>query len=198
MKKDLDRESRSCPLSPRGRRRLSHPTKTSPHGQASLRGNLRSRPGLFPFPRVRRDGQDVSALTMDSTHPIAIARAVLSFDRLAFSFSLPPFARDFLDPFFVALFPLSPTRGAECQFSVARSRPTLRELKNKGGEKDKKHPRISPACYLNAVGGAQRLSSRIAENSAIEFKSASPLGKMIRFALIRRFRLTRHSLLMER
>lgn len=54
---------------------LSHPTKTSPaHGRASLLGNLRSRPGLFPFPRVRHDRRDGSALTMNSTHPFLLSR----------------------------------------------------------------------------------------------------------------------------
>lgn len=64
----------------RERRRPSSPSplflrRRRPHGQASLRGNLRSRPELFPLPRVRQDGRDGSALTMDSTHPTAIARA---------------------------------------------------------------------------------------------------------------------------
>lgn len=74
-RRNLDRESRVRVLLAREEDAPFYPTKTSLHGQASLRGNLRSRPGLFPFPRVRRD---VSALTMDFTHPLAITRADLS------------------------------------------------------------------------------------------------------------------------
>lgn len=78
-------------------------TKMSPYGQASLRGNLCSRPGLFPFPRVRRDGRDVSALTMDFTHSIAIARIVFPASIVSVS-HLSLLARDFLDPFLSLFF----------------------------------------------------------------------------------------------
>jgi len=88
----------------------------SPHGQASLRGNLRRRPGLFPFPRVRRDGRDVSALTMDFTHPIAIARIVPSrFDRLSLIFST---LRETLSTRFCHF--SFAVANAECQFSVLK------------------------------------------------------------------------------
>lgn len=134
---------------------------------------------------------------MDFTHPIAITRVDLPASIVPLSPLFLLRAR-LLRPFFlfvVALLPSSPTRGAECQFSVLNptdgrratgvARIKKKIIKREGEVEDKKRRRISLACYLNAVGGAQRLPSRIAENRTIEFKSASPLGKMIRSALIR-------------
>lgn len=90
-----------------------YPTKkTSPHEQASLRGNLRSRSRLFPFPRVRQDRRDESALTMDFTHPLYHVVCPLLQPRLSPSFSLS-FSLDVFASFLSA-FDVADT---ECQFS---------------------------------------------------------------------------------
>jgi len=146
-RRNLDREPRSCLLSPR---LLSHPTKTSvTHGQANLRGNLRSRPGLFPFRWVRRNGRDVSALTMDFTHPIAIAGRPLHFDRLFLPLpsSFPPCAR-FLLFFLSVSFCRRKESSANFLHSEAdRWATDVVRIKKQGGESKQKAPADFP-CVL--------------------------------------------------
>jgi len=82
--------------------------------------------------------------------------------------------------------PLAGCRRRAERLSIFRARIDRRERRSARIRKKEKRPRISPACCPGERSPARRgdLSAGIAESGAIEFKSASPSGKMIRSALI--------------
>lgn len=120
---------------------------------------------------------------MDSAHPFATSYAR--------SFSIPerPSFTPVVVVVVVLLSPAVADARSECQFSDLGStdgsgwakRRVARIKKVEGQKAPTDFPCVLPECRVDGVRG---LSGRIAENGAIQFKSASPLGKMIRSALI--------------